>query len=132
MSKVLKSDENEVLTKQFQNHSRYMCFQKIMLNFKIRICDRFFAIKFSSKWRKMEKSQQVRVFFKNHASKLSKPSKSSRQSKSSKSSKASKSSKSSKPSKPSKAKRASLAKQTKQAKQSKQSKQTKPASQPTH
>ena len=38
-----------------------------MLNFKIRICDRCFAIKFSSKWLKMEKSQQVRVFFKNHA-----------------------------------------------------------------
>ena len=38
-----------------------------MLNFKIRICDHFFAIKFSSKWRKMEKSQRVRVFFKNHA-----------------------------------------------------------------
>ena len=38
-----------------------------MLNFKIRIFGRFFAIEFSSKWRKMEKLQQVRVFFKNHA-----------------------------------------------------------------
>ena len=35
-----------------------------MLNFKIRIFDRCFAIKFSSKWLKMEKSQQVRVLSK--------------------------------------------------------------------
>ena len=42
-------------------------FLKIMLNFKIQMGNRCFAIKFSSKWLKMEKSKQVRVFLKNHA-----------------------------------------------------------------
>ena len=80
-----------------------MCFKKIMLNFKIRQCDRFFASKFSSKWLKIEKSKQVRVFFKNHAQQI-------------------KQANQIKQTKQATLNQASTAKQTKQCKQAKQSK----------
>ena len=80
-----------------------------MLNFKIRIFDRCFAIKFSSKWLKMEKSQQVRVLSKQAANLVSQANQAGEVNQASQ------------------AKQANQAKQLNQAKQASQAKQSKQA-----